>query len=778
MKVFFYCLGLSLILSGCSSNSAENSAPPEFVPTQKPVEGPARITAWPSTFTIDGTTLTFYEPQIRDWQDHKHVTAWLALSVIRKGAGKAIYGALQLEADTSVDMQKRSVWLYKIQVTDIRFPELSAQESKKLITFVKRKLKRIRKPVNLDLMLASLADSTSITAVPGIKVDPPEIFYSAQPAILLQVSGNPILSPINGVENLEFAVNTNWDLFRHKREGKYYLLNRASWMVADDLKSAWKYTAELPEEFSQLPKDQWKDTFDKIPAKTPEAPLPKVYVGFKPSELIVSDGKPKLELIEGTNVSYVTNTQNDLFSTNGNWYYLVSGRWFRSSGLNGPWEYASDKLPEGFARIPLSHAKSSVLSAVPGTVEAQLAVLQSQIPTKAEISRSAKVEVAYAGSPKFEKIDGTNLQYAVNTNYDVITYDNNFYVCYEGVWFGSQSANGPFIVAASIPSEIYLIPISHPLYHVTFVTIYEHTEQTVTTGYTSGYHHHHVHYGVVVWGTGWYYPPYYYYYGGYPYYYYPPYSYGISAVYNPTTGAYARRGVVYGPYGGYGRSYGYNPTTGTYVRGQSIWDGDSAYGMGQAYNSRTNTSVWTEQAVNGYERWGETVVRRGDEWATVSKYGNERGTKRDIETSKGGSGTVISNNDNRAAIGRNEAGDIYAGKDGTVFRKNEDGWQKREGGEWAEIDQGEIDKARSIVDKNSSRVRESLNAAGVTKEEIQSRERKFGNTNESLSRKRQSDRSRSNSYQQLNRDYRSRQSSRQGGWQNGRQGGQLRARRR
>ena len=64
-------------------------------------------------------------------------------------------------------------------------------------------------------MLARLDKSQIIPKnVDGVKADPPVIFYSTSPAVLVNLDGDPIWSPIKD-NDLKFAVNTNWDLFQH-----------------------------------------------------------------------------------------------------------------------------------------------------------------------------------------------------------------------------------------------------------------------------------------------------------------------------------------------------------------------------------------------------------------------------------------------------------------------------------------------------------------------------------------------------------------------------------
>ena len=64
-------------------------------------------------------------------------------------------------------------------------------------------------------MLANLDKSQIIPKnVEGVKADPPTIFFSKTPAVIVNLDGEPIWSPIKD-NDLKFAVNTNWDLFQH-----------------------------------------------------------------------------------------------------------------------------------------------------------------------------------------------------------------------------------------------------------------------------------------------------------------------------------------------------------------------------------------------------------------------------------------------------------------------------------------------------------------------------------------------------------------------------------
>ena len=65
--------------------------------------------------------------------------------------------------------------------------------------------------------------------------------------------------------------------------------------------------------------------------------------------------------------------------------------------------------------------KGWCLASVPGTRQAELAVLANSVPTTATVNRrEATLEVTYDGEPQFKPIDGTSLSYALNAPLPVI----------------------------------------------------------------------------------------------------------------------------------------------------------------------------------------------------------------------------------------------------------------------------------------------------------------------------------------------------------------------
>jgi hypothetical protein len=178
---------------------------------------------------------------------------------------------------------------------------------------------------------------------------------------------------------------------------------------------------------------------------------------------------------------------------------------------------------------------------------------------------------------------------------NVIRVGDLYYCCFQDVWFVSSTAKGPWAVTGSVPSQIYTIPTSSPVYEVTNVTVVEDksNEGEVTFAFAAGLLLGALvaSDGCVVYGTGWYYPPYVWYppygYLGPPIYYPWRVTYGTGVYYNPTYGIYQSRGRYYGPYGGAGWGAAYNPATGTYARGAAVYGPYAAGAAGRAYNPYT-----------------------------------------------------------------------------------------------------------------------------------------------------------------------------------------------
>jgi hypothetical protein len=657
--------------------------------TQTPADG-----GWPRTYnTPNGGTIVVSQPQIASWDQQQKMIAYSAVAFQASAAEKKpAFGTIKLEADTKVSMSDRLVKFENLKIAEASFQTLPKEQVREIVTQINNAIPDDERVIALDRLLANFDKSVVVPRnVPGVRADPPTIFFSKTPSLMVNLDGDPIWSPIKG-NDLQFAVNTNWDLFLHGPSRTYYLRNGDSWLSATEVRGPWSPAAALPESFIKLPdEDNWKDVKAKLPGRSiPASAMPKVFVAFRPAELILLTGEPIYKAVRGTNLMWVSNTESDVFrvGTSGPIYYLVAGRWFSAPDFNGPWTFATLTLPPDFKKIPLEHERSRVLASVPGTDEAAEAVLLAQIPQTARVNKKEvkAPDVAFQGDAQFAQIEQTTVQRAVNTDKDVFKVGDLYYMCYQGVWFVGSSASGPWDVAESVPEQIYQIPASSPSHHVTYVTVEEDDDDAddwVEFAAAAGYLGTMVAWGVPVWGTGWYYPPYYGWAGSYPFYYSNFPTYGYSAWYNPWTGGYGRSAGVYGPYGGAGVGARYNPRTGTYSRGAAAYGPYGARGVAQAYNPRTGTYAATRQGSNVYGSWGSTAVQRGDNWARTNRYTNRQtgATTRATRTDQGAAVTRRGAEGGRVGVG--QGGNVYAGKDGNVYRNQNGAWQKYDNGSWS-----------------------------------------------------------------------------------------------
>jgi hypothetical protein len=286
---------------------------------------------------------------------------------------------------------------------------------------------------------------------------------------------------------------------------------------------------------------------------------PRIIVATEPTELIVVGGNSEYAPLGEVDLLALTNADRDVIveMASRKHYVLLSGRWFASEKeLDGPWNFvAPSDLPSAFAQIPADSDRGHVLAHVPGTVQAQEALLDNSIPQTAAIRRDDRsFNAEYDGSPKFEHVEGVSIDYAVNTPQAVFKVGDRYYACDQGVWYESGSPTGPWSVATEVPKTLYDIPPSNPHHNVTYVKVYDVTPQVVHVGYTPGYSGSYVYQGCVVYGTGWIYP------GWYGSVYYPRHStWGFNLNYSPWYGW------------GFGISWSSGPLTVSVGWGGSMW---------------------------------------------------------------------------------------------------------------------------------------------------------------------------------------------------------------
>ncbi len=193
----------------------------------------------------------------------------------------------------------------------------------------------------------------------------PEIHVRTGPAELISVQGDPVFAQVPGTQ-LSYVDNTGADVFVDAATGNaWYVLVSGRWFTAPGAKGPWTYVApsKLPADFAKIPPESPKSgVLASIPG-TPESKeslianaIPQTAtVDMGQANLTVQyDGAPQFVAIGGTQLQYAHNTAVPVIRVAADSYYAVDkGIWFTATTPNGPWQVATRVPPEIYA-IPTS----------------------------------------------------------------------------------------------------------------------------------------------------------------------------------------------------------------------------------------------------------------------------------------------------------------------------------------------------------------------------------------------------------------------------------------
>ena len=711
---------LSIAASALAQGSAGDTPPPD---------------PWPRGVDLGNAQVLVYQPQINSWTDNQ-LNFRAALAIKPTGAKAETFGVIFATARTQVDKVLRTVTFENLKISKIDFPTLPNRGAA-YVTDLQTQFTASIHTISLDRLDSSLALAGIKPPTVAVESKPPSVIVSYSPAILVPIDGTPVLKPVADSQ-FQRIINTRALILQLPGQN-FFIHVYDGWLTANSLSGPWAQSFNLPPGIDSVAQtlagSGTVDMLDGGPKANPKPSLangvPAIYTSSAPAELIMFKGQPDFQPVVGTQLLWASNTTSDVLIdiTNNLYYVLISGRWFDSAALTGPWTFVpNNALPPDFAHIPPQTPAGAVLPTVAGTPQAREAAISNTIPQTATIpfTNGPAFTPNFDGPPQYLPIDGTSLSYVANSSEPVIQVAPDIYFAVvAGVWFTSAQVTGPWIIAPSVPAVIYAIPPTSPLYYVTYVRIYEATPQYVYVGYTPGYFGTVISpYGTVVYGTGYAYSPWI---GTvwYP----PPYTYGIAAapVYNPwvgftfgfaaglATAAWTEPfwgGSFYAPshwgaypccasasinvYGHWGGAV-YSGTHGWYAGGwvsgsRSTFSGSvAARGTTGSINGGRANNGWTGNASRGYDRTfnsaaggsSNTYNRTGATPARPQAYGHTGATTvynaNTGKTTNWGSGNT--GNDRYA----DSSGNIFQNRGGSWQQHTSDGWSRAaENNSWAD----------------------------------------------------------------------------------------------
>ncbi len=616
---------------------------------------------WPRTIEVPEGTIVVYQPQVETYEGTS-MTGRSAVSVTLTGETEPVFGTVWFATRVETDRDARMVYVESVRVPRVRFPNATVEQEAGLSEILENEIPKWDLSFSLDRLLAALeALEKEAAAAENLGTRPPHIIFTTTPSILVTIDGEAKMTQIEG-SSLMRVVNTPFLVVLDSSARTYYLYaGEDAWYQASSLDGAWQFTQQVPSSVAQLAPDESEIEVPESDESANSNAIPQIVVATEPTELIYTDGAPEYTPVTGGELMYISNSDNDLLLDleTQQHYVLLSGRWFTSAKLEGPWSYvASDQLPESFMLIPADSEIGDLRTFVAGTEESQEAVLDAQIPQTAAVDRhTTTLEIEYDGEPQFAKIEGTSLEFAVNTPTSVIKADGRYYACNEGVWFVANAPTGPWAVSTTRPTEVEQIPPESPVYNVKYVYIYDSTPDVVYVGYTPGYAGTYVYNTTVVYGTGYYYP------GWYGTYYYPrPATWGFGVRYSPWYGwsfgvTYSNGWFTFGiGFGGWNRWHG------------GWWGPGRYHGYWRGYH-RGYYHGWNR----GYYRGAHAGYRAG------YRAGQRDGYRRDNIYRAQNNPSVRPAGQNRANRPANQPSvararnNVYSDSNGNVYRQNRDG---------------------------------------------------------------------------------------------------------
>ena len=644
---------------------------------------------WPREIITPGAAIVIYQPQVETFSEND-LTSRAAVSVKATDKEEPVFGAVWFEARINTDRDTRTVTLLDTKVSRVRFPNVTPDQEKQFAALVESEIPKWDLLLSLDRLLTGLelAEKERLAAE-NLKMEPPKIIFATHAAVLVPLDGQPELRPIENM-TLMRVVNTPY-LMVFEPAGKSYYLNAGEiWYKAAEVTGPWQREASPPAEVTSLVTPEALEAAG-VEAARSDQQMPRIIVATEPAELIVTEGEPSYTPFPDNELLYVSNTESDVLMeiATQQYYVLLSGRWYRSESLQGSWAYVpASQLPASFAEIPEGSEKGHLRVHVAGTEEANEAVMDAQIPQTAAIQRGqSEVDLQYDGEPRFQDVEDTSMQYATNTNSAVLKVGDVYYLCEQGVWFKSRDPNGPWEVADSVPDQIQNIPPSNPHYNVKYVYVYSSTPQVVYVGYTPAYVGCYPYHGTVVYGTGFHYQPWI----GPSHYYPRSWTFGFSVRYNPWTGGWGF-GFSAGS-GGFNFSFGWGSGWygGPWWGPRPGWWGAAGYRAGYRHGYRAG--YWRGRASSRprpvpYGRARNRNIHVGDNNINIGD--RNRNLDRDNLYRRADNRARVADSDRLQNRGRaqvaqrreNVQNNVFADRYGNVFRRAENGWERRDRYGW------------------------------------------------------------------------------------------------
>ena len=197
--------------------------------------------------------------------------------------------------------------------------------------------------------------------------------------------------------------------------------------------------------------------------------VPAIIFSTAPSLLILLDGAPVYSPVPGTGLERVVNTKPLIVrDSSGMCYLKILDGWMEAYSVESGWWSPSGEAPDGgpaALREAMASGPVDLLEGPRAMPDGVLHLSNETAPTVI-VARAPAQLIVTDGPMVFAPIEGTALEYVVNTNADVFREptDHELYVLIAGQWFRSWKLDGSWqaVPTRELPADFARIPDGSP----------------------------------------------------------------------------------------------------------------------------------------------------------------------------------------------------------------------------------------------------------------------------------------------------------------------------
>ncbi|AYC34876.1 carbohydrate-binding family V/XII [Pseudomonas cavernae] len=226
-------------------------------------------------------------------------------------------------------------------------------------------------------------------------------------------------------------------------------------------------SAQLPANGLTVPLDQLQASYvvaqqlDKVKQAQVKNDVPQILFANTPSVLVLIDGTPRWQAVEGSAFERVLNSRALILrDADGNCYLQAAGYWYLARDLEGSWLVLSQP-PQSLLAV----AKQAIATAKPDPLLPADGKQAAQAPSIVLASQPSELIIT-SGAAQLSPVAGVGLLTLANADHAVFVdpASNTYYVLISGRWFSAPGDQGPwrYVPGKELPADFAKISPEDP----------------------------------------------------------------------------------------------------------------------------------------------------------------------------------------------------------------------------------------------------------------------------------------------------------------------------